>query len=76
MPTLKKSTYGTNAAAFSAADGTSIMMPIRNESGRPPTSAIAASTTCRAATTSETAATIGNITLTGWSRATAHIATS
>ncbi len=44
VPTLKKSTCGTKAAAFKAADGTSTMMPIRNESGRPPTSAIAAST--------------------------------
>ena len=77
VPMLRKSTCGTNAAAFRAVAGTSTMIPTWSPAGRPrPSRSIAASSLRRASTTSSTEVTIGNITLTGVSWAVRTIAVS
>ena len=64
VPMLKKSTCGANAAAFSAAAGTSTMIPTCRPAGRPGRrGSTASSSTRRAAMSSSSVLTIGNITL-------------
>ena len=62
----KKSTWRANAAALSAAAGTSTIMPTCSPAGRPrPARAIASSRSPRAVNNSSSVVIIGNITLTG-----------
>ena len=63
VPMEKKSTSRANSAAMSAADGTSIMMPI--STGGTPSSARTCSATSFAARRSSSEAIIGNMILTG-----------
>ena len=77
VPMDKKSTWRANAAALSAAAGTSTIMPTCNPAGRPrPARPIAVSKSSRAANNSSSVAIIGNITLTGVCCASRTIANS